>query len=410
MIKRFCLYGFLKNQQYYDPFLILAFRDRGLSFAAIGLLIGFRELCINVMEIPTGALADTFGRRLSMILSHVSYIVAFVVFALAGNLAWLFPAMFCYATGEAFRTGTHKAIIFDWLRQQGRASEKTQVYGITRSWSQIGSALSVVIAAALVFAVGDYSLIFWLSIIPSAANIVNFLTYPKSLDGLADPNGERPGLRILALTFWGGLRQSLTRAPLRRMLAESMGFEGAYKVAKDYLQPIIKATALALPLLVGFDDIRRGAVLVGAVYVVLYLLNSGASRQAGRFAARLGGDRQASDRLWQWNAGAFAIMAVAMLAGVQALAIVAFLVLAVLQNLWRPLLVARVADFAEARQMATVLSVESQGKTLFAALAAPLVGWMVDAWFATSYLPAALLGLAVSGWAIATRPVAERQG
>ena len=65
MLFRFSLYGFLKNQQYYDPFLILAFRSKGLSFTQIGLLIGFRELCINLMEVPTGAIADVAGRRRS---------------------------------------------------------------------------------------------------------------------------------------------------------------------------------------------------------------------------------------------------------------------------------------------------------------------------------------------------------
>ena len=58
MLFRFCLYGFLKNQQYYDPFLILAFRQKGLSFGMIGVLIGFRAICINLTEIPAGAVAD----------------------------------------------------------------------------------------------------------------------------------------------------------------------------------------------------------------------------------------------------------------------------------------------------------------------------------------------------------------
>ena len=68
MLRRFSLYGFLKNQQYYAPFIILAFREKGLSFFAIGLLVGFRELCVNIMEVPTGAIADLYGRRRSMIL------------------------------------------------------------------------------------------------------------------------------------------------------------------------------------------------------------------------------------------------------------------------------------------------------------------------------------------------------
>ena len=63
------LYGFLKNQTYFEPFLILAFLEKDLSFFQIGILIGFREVCINIFEIPSGAVADLYGRRRSMIFS-----------------------------------------------------------------------------------------------------------------------------------------------------------------------------------------------------------------------------------------------------------------------------------------------------------------------------------------------------
>jgi len=69
MLKRFSLYGFLKNQQYYDYFLILAFRQMGLSYFMIGTLIAFRELVVALMEVPTGAIADIFGRRRCMAFS-----------------------------------------------------------------------------------------------------------------------------------------------------------------------------------------------------------------------------------------------------------------------------------------------------------------------------------------------------
>ncbi|MBW1912538.1 MAG: MFS transporter, partial [Deltaproteobacteria bacterium] len=46
MLRKFSLYGFLKNQQYYDYFLILAFRQMGLSYFMIGLLIAFREIMV----------------------------------------------------------------------------------------------------------------------------------------------------------------------------------------------------------------------------------------------------------------------------------------------------------------------------------------------------------------------------
>ena len=128
MIGRFSLYGFLKNQQYYEPFFLLALLAKGLSFFEYGLLIAFREIAINLLEIPSGALADVYGRRRCMILSFCSYIISFLIFGFGVALWQLCFAMFFFAVGEAFRTGTHKAMIFTWLRLQGRTDERTKIY------------------------------------------------------------------------------------------------------------------------------------------------------------------------------------------------------------------------------------------------------------------------------------------
>ncbi|MCK4626956.1 MAG: MFS transporter, partial [Phycisphaerae bacterium] len=121
MLLRFSLYGFLKNQRYFDPFLILFFRQAGLSFTTIGFLVGFRELLINLFEVPSGALADLYGRRRCMIFSFCMYIVSFAGFALSTEVWHFFAAMALFALGDAFRTGTHKAMIFGYLLHEGRS-------------------------------------------------------------------------------------------------------------------------------------------------------------------------------------------------------------------------------------------------------------------------------------------------
>ena len=50
MLFRFSLYGFLKNQRYYDPFLYLAFLEKGLSYFEIGILIGFRKFAPTYLK------------------------------------------------------------------------------------------------------------------------------------------------------------------------------------------------------------------------------------------------------------------------------------------------------------------------------------------------------------------------
>ena len=66
--------------------------------------------------------------------------------------------MILFAFGEAFRTGTHKALILEYLKLNDMQHLKVEYYGRTRSASQLGSALNALIAAALVFYSGQLSL------------------------------------------------------------------------------------------------------------------------------------------------------------------------------------------------------------------------------------------------------------
>ncbi len=376
MMFRFSLYGFLKNQTYFEPFLILAFLEKDLSFFQIGILIGFREVCINIFEIPSGAVADIYGRRRSMIFSFLAYIASFLVFAWSTSFAALFLAMFAFALGDSFRTGTHKAMIFEWLRIQGREKERTRVYGFTRSWSKIGSAVSVVVASAFIFTGARYSDIFLLAVIPYALNVVNFMGYPTELEGARSPDAKIPGV-------WEHLKNSMHTAfsdkPLRGILVEAMSYEGTYKVAKDYIQPVIKQAALGLALLAAWQQHQRVAVLVGAAYFVLHLLSSFASRGGHRLVASAGSEEAAAKSLWGATALVYATLAWGLWTGWEFIVIAGFVVLAVLQNFWRPVLISRIDAHSTPEAGATILSVESQGKSVLAMGLAPLIGLCVDA-------------------------------
>jgi hypothetical protein len=307
--------------------------------------------------------------------------------------------MFTYAVGDAFRSGTHKAMIFDWLRIHGRSDEKTRVYVYTRSWSKIGSAVSVVLGAALVFYTGAYSYIFWFAIIPYALNIVNFLGYPAELDGEQD---APVSFGALFGVLWESLREVAGRRPLRRAVLESLGFEGVFHGTKDYLQAILERTAIALPVLLLVSDLKRTAVLVGVVYFALHLMSSAAARQAHRVVDAAGGEEPAADILWGVDWMLFAGLLASLVLGWQAAAIAAFVLLMVVQNLWRPALVSRINTHSTPEMGATVLSIEAQAKSLGTMAIAPLVGWAVDN--TGSFWPVAAAGLAAATIVLLSRP------
>ena len=391
MLFRFSLYGFLKNQRYYDAFLILAFREKGLTFFQIGLLIGFREVCTNLFEIPSGAVADLYGRRRAMIFSFVAYIASFATFAMSESLFLLFGGMFFFGLGDAFRSGTHKAMIFDWLRLQGRSDEKTKIYGYTRSWSQMGSAVSVLIAGGLVFYRGNFTDIFWFSIVPYAFNIVNFFGYPAALDG--DRKSEFSLKAVVAL-LGKALKLSVQFPPLRRLVFEGMGFEGMFKASKDYLQPILKQTAIALPLLLMLDESKRAALLVAGVYFVLYFLSSFASRNSHKVTEWQGSDEGAARVMWWVNLGLYALLILVLWFNTYPAIIALFIGLAILQNFWRPGLISRFNAQSTPEMSATVLSIEAQSKSLATIVLAPSLGWLVDR--VGSFWPVGVVGTLIA--------------
>jgi len=374
LLFRFSLYGFLKNQRYFEPFIILFFLDQGLSFTLIGVLVAIREFSTNLMEIPSGALADLYGRRRVMIVSFVAYLVSFGLFA-TGEGFWQFAvAMVLYAGGDAFRTGTHKAMIFTWLRHENRLDEKTKVYGITRSWSKLGAAFSLVPATACVFWLKDYSFVFYLAMIPYLLGIINFLFYPAWLDGPRQKTGLTEVFRHLG----GTLKLILAETRLRRLILESMTYEGMFKAGKDYLQPIVKMAALSVPILISLETESRTALLIGVVYFVVNLVSAFGSRRSHRFVEKFGSEDAGIKVVWRASFWAYLVLVPLLYFGWEMAAIGAFLLLFLLQNLFRPMQISRFEEFSDERRGATVLSVESQAKTVATMVIAPVLGAVVD--------------------------------
>ena len=113
---KFCIYGFLKNLRFFDAFFILFLIEKGLPYTQIGILYAVREIFINIFEIPSGIIADTYGRKNALIGSFFVYIISFSVFYLSNDFWLLLIAFIIFGIGEAFRSGTHKGMIMDYLK------------------------------------------------------------------------------------------------------------------------------------------------------------------------------------------------------------------------------------------------------------------------------------------------------
>lgn len=375
MITRFSLYGFLKNFDFSEPFLILFWLSLGLNFFQIGILVAFQNVLINAMEIPSGAFADLYGRKNCMMISLASYVVSFILFAVAQSFAMLFLPLVFYAMGDAFRTGTHKAMIFDWLKINGRLDERTKVYGYTRSWSNYGSAFSVLIAAAIMIVFRDYRLVFWLSVVPGLVGLWNMYCYP---DELNHRNGGTVSVRDVLLHTFSGVKKAVSHPRLRTLVAQNMAFEGCFVVSKDFIQPLLKAQVLVFASYIALSEDRATSLGVGAVYFVLHMVSAFTSRRAHGFVKKAKSENRAALILLLAGSALFAASAFGLYTGRIYIAIAVFVVLFILQNLWVPVNVAQYDSYSDASDQATILSVASQAKAIGVAVLAPLSGLAAD--------------------------------
>ena len=381
MIFRFCLYSICKNLRFFEPFLILFLLSDarsggpGLLYFEIGALLGYQKLLTGILEVPSGVATDRWGRRRALMVCFVCYLGAFPLLALssrtAETLIFLYGGMTLFALGEAFRTGSHKAIILDWLEEEDRLLESTKVFGLTRFFSKLSSGVSALVGALIVYQTGRFDLLFWAATGTAGLGFLVVSSYPYGLEG---EQSRLPQSRM-ALSVRARF-QALWAAPgVGGLILQSIGFESQIKVAQHYIQPFLQAglAARSVSILGG-----PGALAIGLYYLVQDVLGGTASLLSSRFERRWGGARAANWVCLGLAPILVGSIAVGLLRGWWGMAALGFVLLAVLQNVRRPIFLSLLSGVMDKPQRATTLSIESQARSFAFAILAPVTGFVAD--------------------------------
>lgn len=370
---KFSLYSFLKNLNLSDPFIMLFLLSIDLRFTEIGLLYAIQSAVKHLLEIPSGIFADGFGRVRAMVISLLSYIGSFLLFYISHGFLTVAAAMVLFGVGEAFRTGTHKSIIITYLKKRGKEEEKLSYYGKTRAAGQIGSALSAVFAALFVFYTGTYRILFLYTVIPYLLNLLLMFSYPKYLN-FSLKSGSRESYRESMKAMFKLVVESRSR----KTVLNSSFFGGSFKAIKEYVQPITLQAAVATTLFAGFSTEHRISLLVGLIYLVIFLLSAGASGSAARMQKRLRSLERGMDRFMMFYALLLLVSGITLIVGLPMISAWAMVGMYIVYNIRRPIEISLVSSFVEEQGMAAGLSAETQLQSLFTIILAPLIGWMVD--------------------------------
>ena len=133
------------------PIYVLYFRGYQLNLFQIALLASIFEASILITELPTGYLADLYGRKLSVVLSSLSLFFGGAVFILFPSLAGFILAEVLVGLGESLKSGALEAWIVDSLKFYNEAEEQKKVFGTGTKYKTAGNLVGLVSGGYLGF-------------------------------------------------------------------------------------------------------------------------------------------------------------------------------------------------------------------------------------------------------------------
>jgi len=154
-IRMFLAFRVLFNARFYYPIFTILFLDFGLTLEQFALLNAAWAATIIIAEVPSGALADRWGRRRLVRIAGTLMVIEMALLCLTpgGVSPWLFWIFLLNrilsGAAEAAASGADEALAYDSLSEKGREGEWPHVLEALMKLQSVGFFLAMVIGAAV---------------------------------------------------------------------------------------------------------------------------------------------------------------------------------------------------------------------------------------------------------------------
>ncbi len=128
-VRLFIIFRVLFNARFYYPVFSILFLDFGLTLSQFALLNVVWAATIVLCEVPSGALADAFGRRRLLVFAGLLMVIEIALWAFVplGNMTlvfWVFVLnRILSGMAEAAASGADEALAYDSLKKEGDESD-----------------------------------------------------------------------------------------------------------------------------------------------------------------------------------------------------------------------------------------------------------------------------------------------
>ncbi len=134
----------LVNFAFFIPIIQLFYLDNNLTITKIAFLGVIWNLIRIILEVPSGILADKWGRKKALIISSIFAILQITLLIYSGTYTHFFIASIFSAISYSFLSGTNTAIFYDTLRQIKKENEFEKLWARQHIYQQIPLIISFI--------------------------------------------------------------------------------------------------------------------------------------------------------------------------------------------------------------------------------------------------------------------------
>lgn len=384
-VRWFMLFRFFGSLALWAPIWVRYLQEqRGLSLAQVTAMEAPFWLVIVLSEVPTGVVADRWGRRASMLLGVVFTAAATLVFGLAANFPLLLLSYLIWSLSMTLTSGADTAFLYDTLAANGREGEFRRLLGRANALEAAAFMAGALIGAPL-------AAVTTLNTPVLATAAISGLTVFLVLR-FKEPPGHHDQARLsYRAIMTDGLRYVLAHRQIRTMMALRAVLLAGGTAGFVLIQPFL--AAFDVP--VGWFGVLSAPNRVGGIV-------------GGLVAYQLA--RQFHERTTFWLLLGITALSLLALGVVPSVVIVtAFITLNFSNAVLRTLADNYINERSPSHLRATVMSVGNMAMSVVLAVALPSLGYFADRAgvqpaFTAAAVAGTLLGtLALLTWTLASR-------
>lgn len=369
-IKNDYLYKFFSAFDITSAIWVLYLGFKGMTLAQIGLLEGIFHVTGFISEIPTGALADLFGRRKIIIIGRITSLISAIIMLFSNSFIGFAIGFILSALGYNLNSGSEEALIYDTLKILNKEEEYLRINGRINLIIEVSQGLAVFIGGIL--SQIDFSISYITAIVVGLISLI-FSTRFIEVDAIEKENHS--------INIINHLKESINIVKNNKKLLNILMFF-----------PLIY-TFSAIVYFYGqqlFNDMEYSRVIISIIFLFNGVFSSLGSILSNRIYKRY--------KSLGWIIISIIISVFIIFMGIWKgkVSIIFFLVIGFLTAILQPISSNLINSMVESSQRATIISVESMFYSIMMIILFPICGFIGDrVYLELSFIMVGIVGVLI---------------